>query len=480
MGKKLFFSAKELAGIQYAERISSVLSVLGCFFVIVTFCSMKIFRKPINRLVFYATFGNLATNVVTLVSRSGILAGVNSPLCQFQAFIIQMCMPADALWMFSMAFNVFLTFFYHFGEPEFKALEKYYIVFNYGIPLIPAIVFVVYQNEERGHIFGDATLWCWVTVRWNALRIATFYGPVWVVLIATMTIYIIVGRIVFRNQARFRELTDQASRNQASMAASVVASPSVLEQGHISVITDVNVGSEACANSADLAGSDDLAGCKRGSSTAKVKAKKEKREVNAADRAAWAYLKCAFFFFTAMLLTWVPATANRIATLIDPTLVSFPLNITEAILLPLQGFFNAMIYIAISTDACNYLRAHCRRVFRQIFINPWKHLFGLPITIPMSNIPPVIPGAPVPRSRKNKNKSSPYESHEMDPMRPRKAVVKPIQPEELEKYARLHRELGISPEPGATPSSSALEEYERLHSMFTLPSQSGSAAGRST
>jgi hypothetical protein len=117
-----------------------------------------------------------------------------------------------------------------------------------------------------------------------------------VVLIATMTIYIIVGRIVFRNQARYRELTDQASKNQASMTASIVASPSVLEQGHISVMSGVNVNSEACPNSADLED------CKKGRSTAKVKAKKE---VSSADRAAWSYLKCAFFFFTAMIVTWV-------------------------------------------------------------------------------------------------------------------------------------------------------------------------------
>lgn len=176
----------------------------------------------------------------------------------------------------------------------------------------------------------------------------------------------------------------------------------------------------------------------------------------------------------------VPATVNRITTLVDPTLVLYPLNLVEALLLPLQGFFNAIIYIAISTDACNYLRAHCRRVFRQIFINPWKHLFGLPITIPMNNIPPVIPGAPVPRSRSGKNKPSPYGSDDIELQRPRKAVVKPIQPEEIEQYQRLHKALNISPEPGATPSSSAMEEYMRLHKMHTISSQQGSAAASSS
>ncbi|KFY80789.1 hypothetical protein V498_08777, partial [Pseudogymnoascus sp. VKM F-4517 (FW-2822)] len=89
------------------------------------------------------------------------------------------CMPADTLWMFSMALNVYLTFFHRFSGEQLIALEPYYLAFNYGVPFIPAIAFVFIRNEERGHIFGDATLWCWVRSEWSILRVATFYGPVW-------------------------------------------------------------------------------------------------------------------------------------------------------------------------------------------------------------------------------------------------------------------------------------------------------------
>lgn len=89
-GKDIEFTKLELKVIEFAERITSGFSILGCSFVIVTFISMKIFRKPINRLVFYATFGNLATNLATMISRNGIWGGTDSPICQIQAFLIQM------------------------------------------------------------------------------------------------------------------------------------------------------------------------------------------------------------------------------------------------------------------------------------------------------------------------------------------------------------------------------------------------------
>lgn len=84
------FTRLELKIIEFAERVTSGFSILGCAFVIVTFVSMKIFRKPINRLVFYATFGNLATNLATMISRNGITGGYDAPICQIQAFLIQM------------------------------------------------------------------------------------------------------------------------------------------------------------------------------------------------------------------------------------------------------------------------------------------------------------------------------------------------------------------------------------------------------
>src|SRR5277367_4650747 len=83
------FSDHQIRAIEIAERVGSALSLLGAAFIIITFISHKSFHKPINRLVFYAAWGNIMSNVGTLLSTSGINLGVNSSLCQFQAFLIQ-------------------------------------------------------------------------------------------------------------------------------------------------------------------------------------------------------------------------------------------------------------------------------------------------------------------------------------------------------------------------------------------------------
>lgn len=79
----------QLDTISILERVCSSISLLGCLFTTITFGCLSAFReRPANRLMFYATLGNMAGNVGTLMSRS-FLHDVNSFGCQFQGMLIQ-------------------------------------------------------------------------------------------------------------------------------------------------------------------------------------------------------------------------------------------------------------------------------------------------------------------------------------------------------------------------------------------------------
>ena len=88
MGKAL--SSSQLSALQITERLTSALSLLGFFFVVITYLFCAGFKKPINRLIFYAAWSNLGTTIAGLIAHEGLHAGQGSALCQFQAFAIQM------------------------------------------------------------------------------------------------------------------------------------------------------------------------------------------------------------------------------------------------------------------------------------------------------------------------------------------------------------------------------------------------------
>ncbi len=88
-------------------------------------------------------------------------------------------MPADAYWTLAMAVNVYMTFFYNYGERDLRRLEKWYFLSCYGVPLLPAVVYLCINTPDRGHMYGNATIWCWIASEWDDFRIITFYAPVW-------------------------------------------------------------------------------------------------------------------------------------------------------------------------------------------------------------------------------------------------------------------------------------------------------------
>jgi len=74
-----------------------------------------------------------------------------------------------------------------------------------------------------------------------------------------------------------------------------------------------------------------------------------------ANNAAWSYSKVAVLFFTAMLVTWIPSSANRVYSVVHPGTINVPLIFASAFVLPLQGLWNALIYITTSLTACRLM-----------------------------------------------------------------------------------------------------------------------------
>ncbi|KIV97814.1 hypothetical protein PV10_01520 [Exophiala mesophila] len=361
--------------LEIVERVASTFSLLGTAFIVTTFILDSNFRKPINRLVFFATWGNLLANVGTLISRSAIHMGSTSPLCQAQSFLIQWFMPADALWTFAMACNVYLSFFRHYDSSQLRRLEWTYFGACYGVPLIPALTFLFVSTPSRGKIYGDAVLWCWISPKWSVLRIAAFYGPVWIVILTTIVIYIRVGVVILKWRKKLISINESTSRDFAMKEFTPPAPPP--PQGS-EIRCEVTVTSQLHDTSDYYSKSQGPNSPRsthieetevpdairerhsvitpsqpsfRGIQTTVAAARPPIRTLDA-NKATLSYCKTSLLFFFALLCTWVPSTINRVHALIKPDANIFGFDLASSIVLPLQGFWNFIIYVVTSFAAC--------------------------------------------------------------------------------------------------------------------------------
>ncbi|KAK3293167.1 uncharacterized protein B0H64DRAFT_376122 [Chaetomium fimeti] len=433
-------SQEDAASIIAIERACSALSLVGCVFVLVTFSLSDAFRqRAINRLVFYATFGNMLTNVATLMTTS-YTHNVDSFGCQLQGFLIQVFMQGDAYWALAMAINVYLTFYHKYDARMLRKMEIPYLFCCYGIPFIPGLTFIFVSNQQAGRPYGDAVLWCWLKSEWEVYRIATFYGPIWVAIIAAMIIYIRAGREIYRKRQKMlnfsstgtgtaigndtfspefssafnyktTEVTqtteiipapaatakpgsirpnqdpsysvtisaDTQAANQLNMRASLEDTidndaatgtatltnnttttinnnnhpkrTRVLSATQISIAPTVTATITTTCHPHPAGGNNNNNpnNTNGGNNTADARARR--RNYYESHNATWSYTKCAILFFSALLVTWIPSSGNRVYSLLRGGDVSRPLFFASAFVLPLQGFWNAIIYVVTSWAA---------------------------------------------------------------------------------------------------------------------------------
>ncbi|KAL5598998.1 hypothetical protein BROUX41_003684 [Berkeleyomyces rouxiae] len=386
-------SDSQLNALSIIERTCSSLSLMGCVIIIATFtCSTK-FRKPINRIMFYATFGNLLTNVATLMARAYIESPDSGP-CQFQGFLIQMFMPADAYWTLAMAVNVHLTFYNRFDARRLRSMEIPYVFLCYGVPFIPALTFLFVRDHAGGRPYGDATLWCWLTSDWDIYRIAVFYAPVWFTSFITIAIYVRAGRKIFGIRKQLQSFEDTADFNTSTVRTTKISITSECSENAATSFPldvpiaggegDIHGGPRAYSVSISAvtlppsAQTEPLNEANQTTTLTTAPAAKidqprhhrthlhmphlhlhgrihgrhsrtsERRRAHAVNKAAWSYTKCAMLFFFTMFVTWIPSSANRVYSFIHKDRSLAPLEFMSAFVLPLQGFWNFAIYAVFS------------------------------------------------------------------------------------------------------------------------------------
>jgi hypothetical protein len=228
-----------------------------------------------------------------------------------------------------------------------------------------------------------------VSLKWDFLRIAAFYGPVWLIITTTFSIYIYAGREIFQKR---RQLRSFAATPPYPILENPFVSCKTTEVKITSELADLpNLNPSQISFRMDSHGrTHSTQGYDQYSITIETTSKPSPGRVTAssassrdttyhhrvaameANNAAWSYTKCALLFFVSLLVTWVcistpfsrynnsqskqvPSTINRVYSFVHPEVVSFPLSFASALVLPLQGWWNFVVYVTTSLPATKAL-----------------------------------------------------------------------------------------------------------------------------
>ncbi|KAL8942872.1 MAG: hypothetical protein Q9216_001415 [Gyalolechia sp. 2 TL-2023] len=282
-----------------------------------------------------------------------------------------------------MAINVYLTLFKKYNAQQLKALEWRYLLLCYGAPFIVALAYCFVETKGRGKIYGPAQLWCWISgPDWAFLRLLLkLYlrkRMDRICIFVSFTLYILAGREIFRKREELRAF-HQPSRasveepfsgsktTEVSITSELAgfhilnppancfdaARPSIDNPHHKSTL--LSKGYEQYSTIINSSPPSTAVDPSPRTSHHSASAYRRYRTALEANAAAWRYTKVALLFFVSLCVTWIPSSINRIYDQAHPNSVSYPLNFVSAIVLPLMGFWNGVIYFATTRAVCNAL-----------------------------------------------------------------------------------------------------------------------------
>lgn len=253
------------------------------------------------------------------------------------------------------------------------------------------------------------------------MRIAFFYGPVWIAILATLTIYIVTGVGIFQKRATLRSFTRQSFQESAA-----VKNSSAIEERptkpfsigrNIVVTTQIKHDVEQDAISRCVSFAEDEMSLSSFASTRNLSKnntghgeqtvpvvpiaptirnhqdyrKSAETEPSANERNGYratvsaanttttpttdhaanptvgqhtymrpakgntghtGYIKVAFLMFIALFVVWLPSSVNRVYQFVHKNDPSYALNLMSAVVLPLQGAWNACIYMLTTRKEC--------------------------------------------------------------------------------------------------------------------------------
>ncbi|RYP76951.1 hypothetical protein DL771_001504 [Monosporascus sp. 5C6A] len=346
------------------ERIGASLSVAGVLLIFAAFALSKRLRSVPNTFILFASVANLGASIACLMGYSGMQLGPDSHLCQAQAFMFELFMQSDPWWSFAMAVNVYMVFFFSANPKRFLDYWWAYWIVCYGVPLIPAIWLLLLRDGDNRRVYGNATIWCWIDGDWRSLRIFTYYLPIWVCIVLSSCIYVAVGCYVFkqRNQLRDLSLSNPACEPPAGQRDSGEKAPP-----GTSMSSNINWFEGPPENQMCLDDRDNTNGAATYHTVTRITAEPKPRPPSLASRMycsfiLWrarfskidpvklAYLRTSFVFAISVFVTWTPSSINRVYDMVHGVRgPSFGLNLASAIVLPLQGVWNAVIFFTTSS-----------------------------------------------------------------------------------------------------------------------------------
>ncbi|XP_022093839.1 cyclic AMP receptor-like protein A isoform X1 [Acanthaster planci] len=158
------------------KKAMASLSLIGCLFMIGVIWLFKKHVVFVQRLILYLTIAAFFDSTAYLMAN----VQPDGPLCDFEAFWLSFWDWAVLLWVTCLTVNLFLI------TVKMIRMDRYEILYH---AICWTVALVISLLPLIGDNYGPAGAWCWIKEESTAWRFFTWYGPLFIIIIAMFILY---------------------------------------------------------------------------------------------------------------------------------------------------------------------------------------------------------------------------------------------------------------------------------------------------
>ncbi|XP_052783823.1 cyclic AMP receptor-like protein A isoform X2 [Mya arenaria] len=185
------------------RRTFAAISLIGCVFIIFVIWLYKKYIAFSQRLILYMTIAGFSISIAYLMGD----LHPDGPLCEFQAFWMQLFQWGVLTWISCITFNLFVNVVWQRHTEQY---EWMYHIVCWGLSLLMACLPFI------GDHYGPAGAWCWVVNNWR-WRIGVWYGPQIVTLVILMVVYTYISCVLSNKVSTWQGTYDPDTERNKQM-----------------------------------------------------------------------------------------------------------------------------------------------------------------------------------------------------------------------------------------------------------------------
>ncbi|KAI8823263.1 hypothetical protein BJ741DRAFT_634567 [Chytriomyces cf. hyalinus JEL632] len=332
------------------DLLRLIIRVIGSMSVFLNLCliacvvALERFHKPMSFL--QANLAGLEIIQASIYIIGNEIATTTPTTCFYVGIFGQLIANATTFMNLNISLYVYLSVIYRRGVAE--RYWYYYHGYTWGMSaLLTGIAFIMQAVLKRGPVFGDSTFECWISAEYPELRIDLFYLPLW---INSVFIFAIYGRILWFLRSHRKKRCDEniqtgvipVAPDTTTTSHHEESSQSNQDRTSVRAMSFSGPGSNAPSLSRKLLIAPSLPLPKI--VTIPSLARSHKSGKPAVSRGNKLLLIKAGVMATGFIISWLPASAGRMYTLITAIPAPYWLTILTAIGLSTFGLWNPGIF----------------------------------------------------------------------------------------------------------------------------------------